>query len=60
MAGMTGTHWYGITGRHYTNWGHGKVEKLTTSPTAMVAASGRAPKVWVDGGGDWREKMGAG
>lgn len=42
------------------NLGHGKVEKLTTRSKEVVAASERALKVWVDDGGDWREKRGTG
>ena len=44
--------------RYLRNREHGEVKKLTASPTAVVAASGRASKTLVDGG--WREKHGAG
>ena len=46
--------------RYLRNREHGEVKKLTASPTAVVAASGRASKTLVDGDGGWREKHGAG
>ena len=57
---LTGACGNGILGRHLRNGEHGRDEKLTASPTAVVAASGRASKTLVDGDGGWREKHGAG
>ena len=37
-----------------------EVRALTVNSTAMIAASGRGSEGWVDGGGGWREKEGAG
>ena len=61
MAGLPRTCQYGIPGRQLPKRGHWEVEKLTASPTAVVAAFGRALKARVDDGGNgWREREGAG
>ena len=58
MTGGSDTCRNGVLVRYLRNREHGEVKKLTASPTAVVAASGRASKTLVDGG--WREKHGAG
>ena len=57
LAGACGND---ILGRHLRNGEHGRDEKLTESPTAVVAASGRASRWVVDGGGDLRREGGRG
>ena len=51
---------YGVLGRHLRNEEHGEAEKLTASPTVVVAASGRAPKRVVDGGRELERERGRG
>ena len=44
-----------------TTIGRGQeVRELTASRVEVVAASRKASTAWVDGGGGWREKEGAG
>ena len=43
---------FGILVRKSTNGGHGETAKLTTRLAVTVAASGRTPKGWFDGGDD--------
>ena len=58
LAGVTGAHRYGALGCHSKKWGHVKVEQLTMSSMKVVAASGRAPSVRVDGDGELEREDG--
>ena len=49
---MAGGDCAGILGRHLRNGEHQEAEKLTARLLEVVAASGRAPKRVVDGGGN--------
>ena len=52
MDGMTKAHRYGALGCQLLKRGHRNLKWLTASPEKAFAASGRAPKDWVDGGGE--------
>ena len=61
MAGVPGARWYGILGRKLPKQGHGEVEKLTARSFERGAQHpGRLGRAVVGGGGDWREREGAG
>jgi len=40
--------------------GMGRQRNVTVRSKEGVTVSGKAPKAWVDDGGDWREKKGCG
>ena len=60
MAGDDCSCRYGVLGHHLRNEEHGEAEKLTASPTVVVAVSRRAPKRVVDGGHELERERGRG
>ena len=58
MAGDDCSCRYGVLGHHLRNEEHGEAEKLTASPTMVVAASGRLRSESSMAAANWREREG--